>query len=211
MYLDPSRVRRRGFSVGSFRVHGSEGRQRVSSVRSTNGEKTFGWCYVWDVSAPGGAFLRLGLTDLATGQRDVRPLFASGGNAAFARLNCGGLRLPLNLIPKSSNRHRGRYYVCLRQAQILPGLEQWSRLFDASRRSHSYYANYYAGGAVGSVLASLGAREVDTRENAYDEENRRRNLLCAVFDEHDVRVPIGTFLLTRAAPLLLGKKHKPKR
>ena len=206
MFLDPAQVRHADFQAGEFRLASTGGRQRVTEIEDANRETTWGYAYVWEATTAEGAYLKLAVADLATGSRDVRSIHAEDGGQAFARLNCSGLRLTMRPVPKGSHSDHGHWYVVLRQAQILPGIEQWSRLYDAKTRSLSYWA----GGPIGDLLSEVGGIDFGTRKDVYDEDNKRRKLPCVVFDEHDIHVPLGAFIFTRALPLLKGRT-KPNR
>ena len=187
----------RPFEVGPLVAHPIEEHIATSTGRSITHKVPDGRYYIWEVEGPDGFRLDLFYAVWANGERDVRPHFAAGGGAGFARLNSGSLRLQILPVPDAATRHHGRLFVAMRQAQIAQGPETAAVLRTVTEAD----LDASSGIDVADALCAVGGRAVGVREDVYGERNKSRAQPCVVFDVDDPRPAVAAFLVTRALPL----------
>ena len=179
--------------VGPLRVK-IMGSMTVSAVPMSGGDAIEANQHLAFITGPDGIALETAYLEFADYSRDVRIVETGDTPNPYLRLGHGG-RLGIY-------EHGNRLYCELRAMKLKDGA--WSNL----QRTFPTEIEGWLGSSLGSFLDSIGASDIQTREELFGDTGRRRNEIAAGFSKDNQLAPIAIYALTRPLPLLRGAKNE---
>jgi len=185
---------RSSFRCGPVVIKFREVRRNVLG-HTCSGTKAVGYKFVFRVSFDRKEFVDIALGIWASEEMDVATEHVESAKPALNRLEHG---LRMGVEPFTDDF----WSVELRQARIsdIKAAKPWSKCFKASMPE----LNAGAGMDVTRALRRIGAIHIGSKAAVRGDSGRRRDFICAVFNESDLWPPVVAYVLTRVLPLWRG-------